>query len=62
MSSVCDPAYLVALLEEHGILSSSEHGDWEPWRLGHRRIYERVGLSPTFPLTVSEVRRLLERS
>lgn len=60
MSSVCELDYLVALLEEHGILSSSEgeHGEWE---LGHRHIYEQVRTSPTFPLSVARVQELLKR-
>jgi hypothetical protein len=63
MSSVCELDYLVALLEEHGILSSSESesGNSEPWCTGHRRIYERVRATPTFPLSVAQVQALLER-
>jgi hypothetical protein len=62
MSSVCELDYLVALLEEHGILptSESEIGDWDPWRLGHRRIYDKVRTTPTFPLDVAKVQELLE--
>ncbi len=60
VSSVCELDHLVALLEEHGILSSSE-SDWEGRWPGHRRIYERVRRSPTFPLSVAKVQALLER-
>ncbi len=63
MSSVCELDYLVALLEEHGILSSfeSEDGGWDSWCLGHRRIYDAVRATPTFPLSVTKVQELLER-
>ena len=60
MSDVCELNHLVALLEEHGVLSSSE-SDWEGRCLGHPRIYDRVRKSPTFPLSVAKVQELLER-
>ena len=60
MSSVCELDHLVALLEEHGILSSSA-SDWGARVLGHHRIYEKVRSSPTFPLSVAEVQELLQR-
>ena len=52
---------LVALLEEHGILSSCEQPAWERWYLGHKGIYDQVNASPTFPLSVAEVRELMEQ-
>jgi hypothetical protein len=53
---------LVALLEEHGIIpayESDELDEEHPW--GHPLIYERVRSMPWFPLSVDEVRALLER-
>ena len=52
---------LVALLEEHDILASCEQPAWERWYLGHKGIYDQVDASPTFPLSVAQVRELLER-
>jgi hypothetical protein len=52
---------LVALLEEHAITpnyESDELDEEEPW--GHPLIYERVRATPYFPLSVDEVRELLE--
>jgi hypothetical protein len=49
---------LVALLEEHAIIPAWEslgEGEW-----GHPLIYERVRATPFFPMSVNEVRRLLE--
>jgi len=52
---------LVALLEEHAITpeyDSDELSEGEPW--GHPLIYERVRATPFFPVSVNEVRELLE--
>ena len=50
---------LVALLEEHAITPDyDELTEEHPW--GHPLIYERVGATPFFPLSVNEVRELLE--
>jgi hypothetical protein len=52
---------LVALLEEHGIIpdyESDHRGQEESW--GHPLIYERVRATPSFPMSVNEVRELLE--
>ena len=50
---------LVALLEEHAITPDyDEVPDEQPW--GHPIIYERVSATPFFPLSVNEVRELLE--
>jgi hypothetical protein len=54
---------LVALLEEHELIpdwESDDHGEAKPWDWGHRLIYERVGQTPRFPLSVAQVRALLE--
>ena len=53
---------LVALLEEHGITpdyESDHRGDEESW--GHPHIYAKVHQTPSFPMSVDEVRELLER-
>jgi hypothetical protein len=47
---------LVALLEEHGILPAYESN--EEFR-GHLHIYEKVRQTPSFPMSVGEVRDLL---
>jgi hypothetical protein len=52
---------LVALLEEHGILTGGEKPAFERWYIGHQGIYDQVSRSPTFPLSVGQVRELLER-
>ena len=50
---------LVALLEEHEIIPEYyELTEEQPW--GHSLIYERVRATPFFPLSVGEVRELLE--
>ena len=52
---------LVALLEEHAITpayESDELDEEEPW--GHPLIYARVAATPFFPLSVNQVRDLLE--
>jgi hypothetical protein len=50
---------LVALLEEHAITPAyDELTEEQPW--GHPLIYERVSATPFFPLSVNEVRELLE--
>ena len=62
MSHDRDLDRLVALLEEHGITppyESDDRSEDEPW--GHPRIYEKVRRSPSFPMSVDEVRELLER-
>jgi hypothetical protein len=53
---------LVALLEEHELIPDyhdKELTEEKPW--GHRLIYERVRQTPYFPMSVAEVRELLER-
>ena len=55
---------LVALLEEHELIpgwESRDLGDDKPWDWGHRLIYERVGRTPYFPMSVAQVRALLEK-
>ncbi len=53
---------LVALLEEHELIPDWESvSRTEPWTWGHRQIYERVRQTPYFPMSVAEVRELLER-
>lgn len=48
---------LVALLEEHGILPDYES---DPEFRGHLHIYENVRRTPSFPMSVDEVRDLLD--
>lgn len=53
---------LVALLEEHELIPTWESvSRTEAWDWGHRQIYERVRQTPHFPMSVAEVRELLER-
>ncbi len=52
---------LGALLEEHELVPDYEDdllGEEEPW--GHPLIYERVCRTPFFPMSVDDVRELLE--
>jgi hypothetical protein len=54
---------LVALLEEHELIPEWESGalgEEKPWDWGHRLICERVSQTPYFPMSVAEVRALLE--
>jgi hypothetical protein len=58
-----DVARLAALLEEHGIVperGTPERGDGDSWGLTHRYILARVEQAPDFPMSVDEVRRILE--
>jgi hypothetical protein len=58
-----DVERLTALLEEHGIVPDrdSEHrGGGGSWGLTHRYIYAKVAETPDFPMTVDEVRAILE--
>ena len=48
---------LVALLEEHGILPDYES---DVTFRGHLYIYEKVRRTPSFPMSVDEVRDLLD--
>jgi hypothetical protein len=55
---------LVALLEEHELIpawESDDLGEGKPWDWAHRLIYERVGQTPYFPMSVAEVQELLKR-
>jgi hypothetical protein len=63
MSCDCEVDRLVALLEEHELIPDWEDddlGEGKPWDWGHRLICERVGRTPYFPMSVAEVRALLE--
>jgi hypothetical protein len=56
---------LVALLEEHELIPDwdwdrNDLGEGKPWDWGHRLIYERVRQTPHFPMSVAEVRTLLQ--
>jgi hypothetical protein len=49
---------LVALLEEHAIIPAWEELGEDEY--GHSLIYKRVRATPGFPISVDEVRELLE--
>ena len=62
MDRDCELDRLVALLEEHELIPDYEDdllSKEEPW--GHRLIYERIRQTPFFPMSVAEVREVLER-
>ena len=49
---------LVALLEEHALMPAYEELGEDEY--GHSFIYERVRATPGFPISVDEIRELLE--
>ena len=49
---------LIALLQEHALIPA--YDELGPDEYGHPVIYERVRATPGFPMSVDEVRALLE--
>jgi hypothetical protein len=54
--------HLVALLEEHGIVPERGTPErlGESWNLTHRYILQEVAKRDSFPMTVDDVRAILE--